>query len=291
MKNKSTFGHLACLFSVIVWGTTFISTKLLLVNFNPVEILFYRFIIGILTLYIVHPHMLKVKSWKHEITFILTALSGVTLYYLLENLALTYTSASNVGVITSAAPFFTALLAYFFIKEEHRLKISFFIGFIFAIIGIALVSFNGAQLQLNPFGDLLALTAAFCWGCYGICYKKVSSYGYSLFGATRRIILYGTVLLLPSLRFFDVSLDFQRFLSPAILANYLYLGLLASGLCFVTWNYSVNVLGTIKTSVYIYAIPLVTVIASALILDESITPISGLGTVLIVIGLGISEFL
>lgn len=291
MKNRTTLGHLACLFSVVVWGTTFISTKILLTEFNPVEILFCRFIIGILTLYIVYPHRFKITSWKHEIPFILTALSGVTLYYLLENLALTYTAASNVGVITSAAPFFTAILAYFFIKEEGKLRASFFIGFIFAIIGVALVSFNGAKLQLNPFGDLLALIAAFCWGCYAIFYKKVSTYGYNLFGATRRILIYGTILLLPSLFFYDVSLDITRFFDGRILINYLYLGLFASGLCFATWNHSVNVLGTIKTSVYVYAIPIVTVITSIFILGEPITWMSALGTLLILIGLGISEFL
>lgn len=43
---------------------------------------------------------------------------GVTLYFLLENIALTYTYASNVGVIISIAPFFTAIFSFLLKKEE-----------------------------------------------------------------------------------------------------------------------------------------------------------------------------
>ena len=95
-------------------------------------------------------------------------LCGVCLYYLLENIALTFTMASNVGVIISVAPFFTALLSRLFLKQEERLNIGFFIGFLVAMAGIALISFNGSALHLNPVGDLLALLAAFIWACYSI---------------------------------------------------------------------------------------------------------------------------
>ena len=124
-------------------------------------------------------------------------LCGVCLYYLLENIALTFTMASNVGVIISVAPFFTALLSRLFLKQEERLNIGFFIGFLVAIAGIALISFNGSALHLNPAGDLLALLAAFIWACYSILTRKISSYGYNTILTTRRVFLYGLLFMIP----------------------------------------------------------------------------------------------
>lgn len=113
-QNKNITGHLTALVTILIWGTTFISTKILLTDFAPIEILFYRFALGLLALLVIYPHRLRVTEKKHELTFAAAGLCGVTLYYLLENIALTYTTASNVGVIVSIIPFFTALFSYFF---------------------------------------------------------------------------------------------------------------------------------------------------------------------------------
>lgn len=110
MSQKLVRGHISAIITIIIWGTTFVSTKILLEDFQPIEILFFRFILGLLALYVVCPHLLVIKNKKEEITFLFAGLSGVCLYYLLENIALTYTLASNVGVIISIAPFFTAFL-------------------------------------------------------------------------------------------------------------------------------------------------------------------------------------
>lgn len=153
MNRDTTKGHLAALLTILIWGTTFISTKVLLTDFQPVEILFFRFVAGTLALFLVCPRLLKGTTWKQELVFMGAGLCGVCLYYLLENIALTFTMASNVGVIISVAPFFTALLSRLFLKQEERLNIGFFIGFLVAMAGIALISFNGSALQLNPVGD------------------------------------------------------------------------------------------------------------------------------------------
>lgn len=112
MENKKTVGHLAALLTILIWGTTFISTKVLLTDFQPVEILFFRFVMGFLALLIVYPRRMKGTTVKQEFTFAAAGLCGICLYYLLENIALTYTLASNVGVIISVAPFFTAILSF-----------------------------------------------------------------------------------------------------------------------------------------------------------------------------------
>ena len=289
MKNHEKAGHLCALFTIVVWGTTFISTKLLLVDFAPVEILFFRFVMGLAALYLIWPHRFTGTTRKQELTFAAAGLCGICLYYLMENIALTYTMASNVGVIVSIAPFFTAIMGHVFLKEEGKLSASFIFGFIIAMIGIFLISFNGAKMKLNPTGDLLSLLAAFIWACYSILTKKIGGYGYGTIQTTRRIFCYGILFMIPALFFFDFHLELARFANPLYLFNIVFLGLGASAACFVSWNFAVKVLGAVKTSVYIYAIPVITVVTSALILHEKITVMSGVGTILIMAGLVFSE--
>ncbi|MDD3184081.1 MAG: DMT family transporter [Anaerostipes sp.] len=289
MKNKNKTGHLAALLTIIIWGTTFISTKVLLVDFQPVEILFFRFLMGLLALLIIYPHRLKGTTRKQEMTFIAAGLCGICLYYLLENIALTYTMASNVGIIISVAPFFTAILGHLFLKEEEKLHGNFFIGFLVAMTGIFLISVNGSKLQLNPMGDFLALMAAFIWACYSILTRKISGFGYHTILTTRRVFFYGILFMIPALFLFDFRLGLLRFMNPVYLLNIIYLGLGASALCFVTWNFAVRMLGAVKTSVYIYMVPVITVVTSILILHEQITPMAAIGTALTLVGLFLSE--
>lgn len=290
MGNKKTIGHLAALLTIIIWGTTFISTKILLVGFQPVEILFFRFVMGFIVLLMLAPKRLKTANRKEELTFAVAGLCGICLYYLLENIALTYTLASNVGVIISVAPFFTAILAHLVIKSEEKLRLQFFTGFIVAMVGIVLISFNGQELELNPIGDLLAIVAALVWAFYSILTRKINSFGYPVILTTRRTFFYGILFMIPTLFFFDFQLDLSRFGELTYLLNILYLGLGASALCFVTWNFAVKELGAVKTSVYIYMVPVITVLTSVLILHEQVTVLASIGTILTLIGLFLSEY-
>lgn len=289
MDKKTTAGHVTALVTIVIWGTTFISTKILLAGFTPIEILFFRFLLGLLVLIVIDLKRLKIKDKKQELTFAAAGLCGICLYYLLENIALTYTMASNVGVIISAAPFFTAVLSHVFLKTKEKLKVQFFIGFAVAMTGICLISFNGRKLELNPVGDILAVAAAFVWAVYSLLTRKISGYGLNIIGTTRKIFTYGIVFMLPFLFVFDFKLDVQRFLKPEYALNLIYLGLGASALCFVTWNHAVKVLGAVRTSVYIYIVPVITVVTSVIVLKEEITWIAAIGTGLTLIGLFLSE--
>lgn len=289
MNKKTIAGHITALITIVIWGTTFISTKILLADFTPIEILFFRFLLGLLVLIIVYPKRLRLKDKKQEFTFAAAGLCGICLYYLLENIALTYTMPSNVGVIISIAPFFTAVLSHVFLKTEEKLKTQFFVGFIVAMTGICLISFSGSELELNPVGDILAIVAAFVWAVYSLLTRKISSYGYNTIQTTRRIFTYGILFMLPFLFVFDFGLDVQKFVKPEYALNLIYLGLGASALCFVTWNYAVKVLGAVKTSVYIYIVPVITVVTSVIVLKEEITRMAAIGIGLTLIGLFLSE--
>ncbi|HHW38702.1 MAG TPA: DMT family transporter [Bacillales bacterium] len=289
MENKHTVGHLVAILTIFIWGTTFISTKILLNDFTPIEILFIRFTMGLIVLMIVYPRRMKVKDKKHELLFMGAGLCGVTLYYLLENIALTFTMASNVGVICSLSPFFTAILTYLFLKDEP-LRINFFIGFVVSMVGICLISFSGtSNFQLNPLGDLLAVGATIVWALYSVLTRKISNYGYNTIQITRRFFFYGILFMIPALFLFEFKLGLERFADPVNLFNMIFLGLGASALCFVTWNFAVKVLGAIKTSIYIYMIPVITVVTSILVLHEKITSMAAIGTVLTLAGLFVSE--
>lgn len=289
-------GHLTALFTVFLWGTTFISTKVLLNDFLPVEILFIRFCMGWFLLFLLSFHGAtqakegRAMSFKQELIFAGAGFTGTYLYFLLENIALTYTMASNVGVLVCVSPFLTALLVYFFMKSEEKLQRNFFIGFIVAISGIFLISFNGSKLQLNPLGDILALSAALVWACYSLLTKEISKFGLPVITATRKTFFYGILFMLPTLFIFDAHFEIAKFKNITNLFNLVYLGVGASALCFVTWNYTVKVLGAIKTSVYIYLIPVITVITAVIILDEPISWLLAFGTLLTITGLFISNF-
>ena len=288
MKTESK-GHIAALITVIIWGITYVSTKSLLEYFTPIEILFIRFVIGYAAMWLICPHLMHVNDKKHHWYFAAAGLCGVTLYYLFENIALTYTLASNVGIILSVAPFFTAIFGYLFLKDERPGAI-FFVGFVIAMIGILMIGYNSeANLKLNPLGDILAIIASVIWAAYSTLSKKIGSFGYNTVQATKIIFTYGLVFMLPAVCMMDFHPEVSAFLNVGNMANILFLGLGASALCFVTWNFALKVLGSVKTSVYIYMVPVITTVSSAIILGEQITGMIVCGIVLTLAGLFMSE--
>ena len=289
-SRQRTLGHAAALMTILIWGTTFVSTKVLLRDFTPVTVLFTRFVIGYAFLWCLKPRFLPFSGWKKEFLFAGAGLTGVTLYFLLENIALTYTFASNVGIIVAVVPFFTALLAHFLLKGEGFSR-RFFLGFAAAFTGIFLIMANGAfVLELNPAGDILALGAAFVWAAYSILMKKIGVNTSNMIICTRRIFFYGIALMIPALWLLPANMDWHLMVKPVNAFNLLYLGLFASALCFLTWNRVVEILGAVKSSIYIYMVPVVAVVASAIILGERLTWISLTGILLTLCGVTISEY-
>lgn len=289
--ERRTLGHLAALFTIVNWGTTFIATKILLRSYTPVEILVFRFLLGVLALYVACPRLLRVRDRRQELVFAAAGLTGACLYYLMENVALTYTTAANVGVIVTAAPLFTALIVWKTGGGEGRPTGKFFLGFVTAMAGICLISFPSiASVSLDWRGDLLALGAAAVWGIYSRLVKVIASFGYPILQTTRRTFLYGLVFMIPAAMLMDFHWDLGRFAQPVNTLTMLYLGIGACALCFVTWGVAVNYLGAVKTSVYIYLSPVITLVCSAVVLKEQMTPASLVGAGLTLGGLVISQW-
>lgn len=288
MKPKLLLPNLLAFGTITIWGLTFVSTKILLAEWTPLEILFIRFTLGWLALCLLERRRLQLFNGKYEILFVLAGLSGVTLYFLLENVALTYTLAANVSVIVSTTPFFTGILSWRLLGAPWP-GANFFLGFLMALGGIYLVSFGTAAMTFNPAGDILALLAALAWAFYSILTRKLTDAGFASIAATRRIFFYGLALMLPVIWIEPFSLKFASLIKPVYLFNFLFLGLGASALCFASWTWCVKRLGADQASAWIYLVPVVTVLAATQILAERLGPGAILGIILTLAGLAISE--
>jgi drug/metabolite transporter (DMT)-like permease len=281
-------GHALSVVTILIWGTTFIASTLALRTLTPIELITIRIALAALVLTLACPRRLRLKSRKHEWYLLGAGLSGVTLYFLFENSALTYTSSANCSVIVSTAPFFVAVATRLAFKES-KLTRSFFLGFLVAMAGVCMVSFAGHSLKFNPLGDVLCILAAASWGLYSVFIRKLEGFGYNTILITRRIFIYGLLFLIPAGVVFGFSVTPADLLNRDTLFSVLFLGLVASALCFVTWNTAVKLIGPIKTSVYIYLIPAVTILFASLILGDSIHPLALTGAVVTLFGLVISQ--
>ncbi len=288
--------HLVALFTIAAWGLTFVSTKVLLVDFSPLWILAIRFLIGYLVLCALRPRILRARERAHEWLFALAGATGVAAYYLLENVALVYTTATAVGVTVAVAPLLTAIIAALR-GDRSALSIRFFGGFVMAIAGLILVGVgtdDSAQADASSYlayvGDLLALLAALAWAVYSLVVKRIGELGYETIASTKRTFFWGLVLIIPTAVMFEGDLPpLSEACAPENIANMLFLGLIASAACFVTWGIAVRHLGVIATSTYIYMVPAITAVASALMLGEVLTLPIVAGLALTVMGLVLSQ--
>lgn len=288
MKNRPKLtGCLFAAFTVLVFGTTFISSKkLLAADYSPAQIMLGRFLIAYCALWLLRPKRLRL-TWRQEAVFLLMGLTGCSLYFYTENTALTYTLAANVSIIVAAAPIFTAVLAHF--AGEEQFHASTLWGFLVAFAGVILVVCNGTfVLKLSPRGDLLALAAAACWSVYTVLLKKNGSKFDPLL-VTRRTLFWGAVTAAPIVLAEGTTFSAQSLLTPAVAGNFLFLGLIGSGLCYVLWNHAIRLLGVVTTNNFIYLVPFVTIVAASIFLRESISPLALLGAVLITAGVVLAQ--
>lgn len=281
--------HLAALFTVSVWGVTFISTKILLTEIPAEEILFTRFLLGWIFLWLLKPARLPIPDRTTILIYAGAGFFGITLYFLLENIALEYSYASNVGVIVSTTPFFTAIVGWL-LFDGARPGWRFYIGCLISFTGIYLVSFQNNSLHFSPLGDTLALLAAITWAFYSNLTKRLAAQNNDSLRVTRGIFFCGLLLMLPILAFTGLPAGLAILAKPVNLCNLLFLGIVASALCFATWTYCLHKLGEAQASAYIYLVPVVTIFAAAIWLDEKIDSWMLAGAALTITGLLIAEY-
>lgn len=287
-KNRILLFHLITALVVIIWGTTFVSTKVLIQHgLGPIEIMFYRFVLAYFCLLMVSQKRLWADNWKDEFMLILSGLTGGTFYFIAENTALGITQASNVALLVCTTPIFTALLVHWIFKEPLRRNM--IIGSIIALIGVGLVVFSGSVLlQINPLGDFLSIMAALMWAVYCLILKPLGK-KYPTAFITRKVFLYSVISLLVYFLFDPLQVKTEVLFHPVVTLNLLFLGIVASMLCFIAWNAAVKVLGPSRTANYIYVQPFSTLVLSSIILSEIITLASMIGALCIIGGVYLAE--
>ena len=289
-KNKYIKGiaHLGALLAVCAWGTSFLSTKVLMNEggMTPVEVYVYRFSLAYLILLAFTIKHIKSDSWRDELTFLVSGICCGSLYFITENYALKLTSTGNVSLLSCLSPIFTTFIMAVIFRQ--RIPIAVWLGSVIAFVGAGLIIFShGDSLEFNPAGDLLALSSAFSWAIYSVAIKPLLPRYTSLF-ITRKLFFYGVVTAIPLLLIQREPLHLAAlfdFSQPQLMLNLLFLVVFCSIVAYLIWNEAMKYLGPVTTNNYIYLQPLVTMVAAYFIFGEKVSLMGYLGCALIIGGL------
>lgn len=276
--------HVTAVVIVGIWGLTFISTKLLIgAGMAPQEIFLLRFLMAYIGIWFLSKRKWLADRWQDELWLLLGGVTGGSFYFLTENMALEYTLATNVSFLVCTTPLVTMLLSLWLYRNVRATR-ALVGGSLTALAGVALVVCNGHfVLHLSPVGDLLSLLASFSWAIYSLIMRRMADRYDSVF-ITRKIFFYGLLTILSVFFFRPWQFDVSRLLDASVLFHLLFLGILASLGCFAVWNVVLKRLGTVRASNYIYLNPVFTLIGSAIVLGERLTPMAWAGMALILGG-------
>ncbi len=278
--------HLVALLVVIIWGNTFVSSKVLLnAGLMPADIFLYRFLMAyVIMLAFSHKRMFA-RNIKDELTLAGLGLMGGTLYFLTENMALSLSTSANVSILVCTTPLITALILSCFYKSE-RLNVRQVCGSILSFVGVTLIVLNGQlNLHLNPLGDTLALSAAVTWAFYSLFMRRIMG-KYDNDFITRKVFFYGIVTIIPYFLFIELPHWERKILCQTqVFLNLLFLGVIASSCCYLLWNWVMKVIGTTKSANYLYLQSLVTMITASIVLDERITWMAIAGVTILLSGM------
>jgi drug/metabolite transporter (DMT)-like permease len=281
MRVNKPLGILAVLSSVIFWGFSFVSTKVVLTELPPVTIAFLRQFAALIPLFALC--FIKKESLRIErneiLSFFTASFFGIVLYFLFENTGLTMTTASNASMLVATIPIFVLIAE----SVVQRKKIAFpsLVCIIASVLGVYFVVFEDGLPDFSTktfLGNLLIFGAMFSWIIYTFVSEKLGR-KYSSLKMTTIQTLAGIPLFLPF-----VSGEFSAWRIPSLtnVINILFLGIFCSGLAYVFFLSGIKMLGPVLPSSLLNLIPVVTILAGVIFLNETISFYQVIGTVLIV---------
>lgn len=289
-RNNTWIYHLVAFATVAIWGCTFVSTKVLMLNgLSPAQIFTLRFLIAYVMMLAVYHSRLWADSWRDELKMMLLGISGGSLYFLSENEAMNFTSTTNTSLIVCSCPLFATLLVRLVYRSTTRISMMQLGGSLLAFAGMVIVVLNGRfVLHLSPIGDALAFTACLSWSVYSLLMKWVSAkYGAAFI--TRKVFFYGVLTILPYYIFYPTLPTAAVLTKPVVVGNLAFLGCLASMICFLTWNWCISKLGAVKATNWVYFNPITTMIFASWVLGEKITPYFLAGATCILLGMFVAD--
>ncbi len=289
-RNNTWIYHLVAFATVAIWGCTFVSTKVLMLNgLSPAQIFTLRFLIAYVMMLAVYHSRLWADSWRDELKMMLLGISGGSLYFLSENEAMNFTSTTNTSLIVCSCPLFATLLVRLVYRSTTRISMMQLGGSLLAFAGMVIVVLNGRfVLHLSPLGDALAFTACLSWSVYSLLMKWVSAkYGAAFI--TRKVFFYGVLTIVPYYIFYPTLPTAAVLTKPVVMGNLAFLGCLASMICFLTWNWCISKLGAVKATNWVYFNPITTMIFASWVLGEKITPYFLAGATCILLGMFVAD--
>jgi drug/metabolite transporter (DMT)-like permease len=278
---------LALAIAILLWGTSYSLVKMIL-EVPPITIALFRVAISLsllipLALYKNRELKSIFSNWKSLLSLGITGIVG---YQVLQNYGLVMTSASDSGVLLNTDPIFIAILSSYFLKEKiGRYKA---VGIAVAFAGVSIIVLRGG-ISLNSnitsiVGDILALSAAFSWAIYSVHGKKflekISPYDVTAYSA-----LFGLLALAP------LAVGFEHLVLPLATTTWiilLCLGLGASGVAYLLWFVALEETKASDAGIAIFFTPLLAVAVASSILGEQISTLFVIGTVLVLVGVGLA---
>ena len=276
--------------AVVLWGCSFIATKIALEEIAPLTIIFLRLILAsiLLSFLAVYTHKSFKLSWKNHGNILILAL--IAAFHLwIQVTGMQFTTAANTGWIIGTAPIFMAIVGFIVFKESLTAVRIF--GILLAFFGLLLLMSNGDISSIDLLsnkGDFLILASAFTWSIYSAVNKKISL-SYSPLLTILFLFLLMAIIISP------FSINSSAFHSVVELSTkgwfaILFLGIFCSGIAYVLWAQSLKEMDSVKVGAFLYFEPFVTVFAAWLMLREDITFLMILSGIIISLGVMIVNF-
>jgi drug/metabolite transporter (DMT)-like permease len=287
MRSPHTVAMIEGLFAVLVWGASFIATKIALAEVSPVTVVWLRFAMGVVVLGVAVAlrKELALVSWRELGLFAALGLIGITFHQWLQSTALVTARASTSGWIVATTPIFMALLGRLVLKE--RLKAPRIAGIALAAAGVVLVVTRGdpAALLHGQFGapgDVLILISAPNWAIFSVLSRRALR-----FHPAARMMAYvmaigwllTSVLLAAGPGFSEVPRLTLRGWSAIT-----FLGVACSGLAYIAWYDALQRMPASEAGALLYLEPLVAMAVAAAVLGERITAATVVGGAVILLG-------
>ena len=288
IRDFSFIGILSLIFAMFIWASSFIALKAAMEDLGPFTVIFLRMFIASLCFVYFIKSFLKYKFSKKDIKFILLlALFEPCLYFIFESKALQLTSASQAGMITSLMPIITAMAAGYFLKEIITKQL--ILGSLIAMSGAIWLSLQGATTLSSPnplLGNFLEFLAMICGAGYTITARYLSD-NYSALFITAIQAFIGVIFFAPLFvyEYFTIPLN----ITMNSFLWVFYLGVVVTLAGYGLYNYALTKIKASKAAVFVYLIPVFTLILAYFVLDEKLSISEFIACFVILFGVFISE--
>ncbi|MCO7224656.1 DMT family transporter [Pleionea sp. CnH1-48] len=278
----------ALLVAIIIWASSFVVMKIAVAEFGPILTVFLRMILASAVLFFFIPVFKKepyqAGDWKW---FLGLALCEPCLYFVFEGLALTYTTASEAGMITALQPLMVAIAAFYFLNEKVHRRL--FIGSAIAVVGAGLLSFNGQATETSPnplLGNFLEVCAIAFAAAYSIIARRLAN-RYSALFLTGIQTFVGSVFFLPLVAFAGEPVPASITWDGAFAILFLAWGV--NIIAFTCYNFALSKMEASQAGAWLNLLPLACLFFGWLLLNETLTQVQYFGALIIIVGVVVSQ--